>query len=297
MHINQYQETSSLRIISPENNRASLDDFDSQQVEHIKNQYKEYGALLFRGFNIDVDQFRSFTDLFCHDYVSNKSPGRESASEDGRVQTVNLGERHFALHPEIAREPWQPEIAWFLCESPCTQGGQTNLCDGVEAVKSFPEPLFEHLRASALSHTLPTDLSWCAQYLNIPGLTVKQLLDPNLKSPFTFRLAAGQLTRTYVRPMLHTPKFSEELAYGNFLVFARKNLGIRNFPVYEDGSEIEDDLVNQIEEITNGLAISIDWQKSDLIMLDNTRFMHGRNPIGDPESRRILTQFGNLSFS
>ncbi|HSG90324.1 MAG TPA: TauD/TfdA family dioxygenase, partial [Pseudomonadales bacterium] len=44
------------------------------------------------------------------------------------------------------------------------------------------------------------------------------------------------------------------------------------------------------------LATPIAWQAGDILMLDNTRFMHGRNPIGDPQHRRIYTQFGYSAF-
>ena len=90
--------------------------------------------------------------------------------------------------------------------------------------------------------------------------------------------------------------FSEQLAYGNFLVFARRRLGVRYFPTYQDGSEVEDQLVDQIEALSNSLSFAHRWRKGDMLMLDNTRFMHGRNPIGDPQHRRIYTQFGYCSF-
>ncbi len=91
--------------------------------------------------------------------------------------------------------------------------------------------------------------------------------------------------------------FIDEWAYGNFLVFARRRLQVKYFPCYLDGSEIPDEIVDEIESVTNSLACQIMWQKNDLVMLDNTRFMHGRNSIGDPQKRRIYTQFGYASFA
>ncbi|MFT7527918.1 MAG: hypothetical protein ACI9LY_003078 [Arenicella sp.] len=79
-------------------------------------------------------------------------------------------------------------------------------------------------------------------------------------------------------------------------MFARQNLQVRDFPCYADGSEVSDAFADEIETISNRLATAIKWLKDHVLMLENTRFMHGRNPIGDPQSRRILTQFGYLSF-
>ena len=41
----------------------------------------------------------------------------------------------------------------------------------------------------------------------------------------------------------------------------------------------------------------IEWRKGDVLMLDNTRFMHGRTAIRDPGKRRIATYFGYLRFA
>lgn len=282
-----------LFVIEPSHGDRSLCSLDSERVKH---DYKHYGALLFRGFDYSLDDFKAFSDQFCSNYVSNKSPGRNQLSQDGRVQTVNLGERSFALHPEIAREPWQPDVAWFACESPSKLGGETLVCDGVAAVKQFSDDLLDVMASSELSHSLPTDLTWASQFLSLPQLTLSELLNLQHIVGLRFSLINGQLVRTYDRPMLHKPMFLDEWAYGSFLVFARRNLGIRNFPVFKNGAEVSDQWVDEIESVTSRISVTINWRKKDLVMLDNTRFMHGRNPIGDPENRKIITQFGYLSF-
>lgn len=267
----------------------------SLDVDEIKHLFKVHGAILFRGFEVDMPSFAAFTDQFCDSYVSNESPGREVLSQDGRIQTVNLGERHFPLHPELAREPWQPDIAWFNCEKAATIRGETTICDGIAAAKAFPAELFTHLKENTLAHTIPTTLEWCANYFSKPDLKITQLGQYSTPS-LQFNVKNGEILRTYLRPMLHKPMFSDEWAYGNFLVFARKQLRVSYFPTYANGEEVTDKIVDEIERITNDLASEIKWQKGDLVMLDNTRFMHGRNPIGDPQNRRIYTQFGYASF-
>jgi hypothetical protein len=251
---------------------------------------------LFRGFHLDLDRFSQFTDQFCNQYVSNKSPGREVLSDDGRIQTVNLGHRHFPLHPEISREPWQPDVAWFACKKPADEGGETTICDGIEIAKAFSPALIAHLQQNHLAHTLATDLGWCSEFLRKADLTIEEIGRFSDPAVFMFTVANQQLLRTYLRPMLHKPMFSPEWAYGNFLVFARRRLKVKNFPVYANGREVSDQLVLEIESISNDLAYALRWQENDLLMLDNTRFMHGRNPIANPDSRRIYTQFGYLNF-
>lgn len=264
-------------------------------TDEIKGRFKEYGAILFRGFPLDIERFAKFSDQFCNKYVSNESPGREILSPDGRVQTVNLGDKHFPLHPEMSREPWQPDIAFFACKTAAKIGGETTVCDGVEAVKAFPSDLVAHLKENTLAHEMPTTMQWCADFLGKDKLQLTELIELS-DDVVQFSVKNGSLVRTYFRPMLHKPMFSNEWAYGSFLVFARRNLYTRHFPTYADGSEVPDKIVEQIESITNSLARGHSWQTNDLLMLDNTRFIHGRNPIGDPYTRRIYTQFGYSSF-
>jgi alpha-ketoglutarate-dependent taurine dioxygenase len=280
-------------IIESDKPQDQLRMLDTQQIKAL---YIEHGAILFRGFCLNIAEFSEFSNRFCSNYVSNKSPGREVLSSDGRVQTVNLGSQYFPLHPEISREPWQPDIAWFACQQPSRLGGETTICDGVRLAKALSPELHKHLLHSSLAHTLPTDLKWCSAFLGKDELQANELESYSDQATFQFNVSGEQISRTYLRPMLHKPMFCDEWAYGSFLVFARQKLQVRDFPCYADGSEVSDALVDEIETISNRLATAIKWLKDDVLMLDNTRFMHGRNPIGDPQSRRILTQFGYLSF-
>jgi hypothetical protein len=101
----------------------------------------------------------------------------------------------------------------------------------------------------------------------------------------------------FTHPLLHKPMFSDDLAFANFLLFARLKRGIRAYPVFEDGTEISDEICNEIRRISDRILVPIVWQKNDVLMLDNTRFMHGRNPIVNVAERVILTNFGFLKFA
>ena len=50
---------------------------------------------------------------------------------------------------------------------------------------------------------------------------------------------------------------------------------------FEDGSEITDDIVSGINKIAERLITEISWQKGDILMVDNTRIMHGRRAFFD----------------
>jgi hypothetical protein len=135
-------------------------------------------------------------------------------------------------------------------------------------------------------------------WLNTDDPSDDELANPPAHCPFSFTVTSTKaIIRRFSRPALHTPMFTDELAFGNFLFFAWFGLGVRNFPTFEDGSTIPVSLLEKIKEITDEITYPITWRKNELVMVDNTRFMHGRRRVLSPETRLIATYFGYLNFA
>ena len=111
------------------------------------------------------------------------------------------------------------------------------------------------------------------------------------------RYPEGEIVRSFSRPALHRPMFIDAPAFGNFLLFARFNHGRSDHPVLDDGSLVPEAWLQDIKATSDRLSVAIGWQPGDLLMLDNTRFMHGRTAILDPGERVIQTYFGYLRFA
>jgi alpha-ketoglutarate-dependent taurine dioxygenase len=54
-----------------------------------------------------------------------------------------------------------------------------------------------------------------------------------------------------------------------------------NSVLFDDNSEIPDDLVSELNEIADKITTKISWKKGDILMVDNTRIMHGRRAFSD----------------
>ena len=91
--------------------------------------------------------------------------------------------------------------------------------------------------------------------------------------------------------------FADGPAFGNFLLFARFTRGIRDHPLLHDGRPVPEAWLQAIQAAGERLSVAIEWRPGDLMMLDNTRFLHGRTAITDPGERLILTHFGYLGFA
>jgi hypothetical protein len=113
--------------------------------------------------------------------------------------------------------------------------------------------------------------------------------------PYDFhRQRDGRILRSFSRPALHKPMFADARAFGNFLLFARYQNGRPDFPLLDDLTAVSDDWMQQIKACGDALSFAVRWQAGDILILDNTRFMHGRRPILNPAERVIATYFGYL---
>lgn len=282
-------------VVSPEHCDESLLSVDEST---IRENYKKHGAILFRGFNFDLDIFGSMTGKFCSSAAFNRSEDREILDEKSRIQTVNLGVKEFPLHPELSREPWKPDVCFFASLKDQTLGGETIICDGVEIVRRMPSDIYQTLESRRLLYQQPLRKDEMQLWLNANDPSDDLLKNPPAHCPFSFRVAQNrQITRCFSRPALHTPMFTHDLAFGNFLFFAWFGLGVPNFPTFEDGSTVAVSILDRIKEISDEITYPVAWQKNDLVMIDNTRFMHGRRKILHPENRLIATCFGYLNFA
>lgn len=260
--------------------------------------YKKHGALLFRGFGVDVPAFRAFARTFCRTSVVNESPGRDPIDLEGNIHTVDGGTRAFALHPELSREPWKPDVAFFACFSAPSVGGQTTICDGVALVREMPEEVRRGLQDRRLLYIKPTWPTLLEYWLGTAEPTDAQLAAPPPGCPYAFRrFDDGFIVRYFSRPALHRPMFIDAPAFGNFLLFARFNHERPDHPVLDDGHPVPEAWLQAIKAAGDRLAVPIGWQPGDLVMLDNTRFMHGRTAITDAGERLIATHFGYLNFA
>lgn len=268
-----------------------LSSIDRDQVELL---FKEHGALLLRGFPADLGQFQDFAQSFCPVAVFNDSRNRARIGEKQDVQTVNLGTRAFPLHPELSREPWKPDCAFFYCLTPPRHGGATTICDGVQIVRELPAPIREAMAPRRLKYIQPANPPLLDYWLGTPNPTDAELAAPPAGCPYSFERIAGHLVRTFTRPLLHKPMFSDEPAFGNFLLFARYLRGVRNFPLLDDGSLVPDEWVEAVKQVSDRLTVAMDWRAGDLLMVDNSRFMHGRTEVAVNDTRLIATYFGYL---
>ena len=287
-------ETENYVTISPDNLKEALTDIDRVVVEEL---FKKHGAILFRGFDLSVDIFANLTQAFCTHPLVHPNHKRMIVDREKAIQTVDPGSLAFPLHPELSHLPWKPDVYWFACLTAPGSGGETTICDGISVVENMPSDVLEAFKSRRLRYTTTISENKLLFWLNTDVLTQHQIRNPPRDCPFVFELHGDLIYSSFTTPALHKPMFSTKLAFGNFLLFSRYMHRNRSFPVFEDDSIVPDHLVDSVKKTSDNLVAEIAWRENDVLMLDNTRFLHGRNKIVEFNKRYILSYFGYLKFA
>ena len=103
---------------------------------------------------------------------------------------------------------------------------------------------------------------------------------------YWFRKVGGQILRGFLRPLLEPPIFQQRPAFANFILFARDYLRLTDVPLLDDGKPFPDEWLDVVRTNARKLTYAHAWQKGDVLIADNSRFMHGRRAIADPAERR-----------
>lgn len=259
-------------------------------LEHLRET-----AVLVRGYSAGIPAFNAFAKKFCAVSVFNESPNRLVLDGENNIQSVNLGTEPFPLHPELSREPWKPDVCFFHCIDAPRAGGQTTYCDGVELVRQLPTEVRAALENRSLLYVQPAPPAILQFWLGTADPSDAMLAAPPPHCPYRFRRIGEQLIRYFSFPALHKTLLSDELAFGNFLLFARYYLQSDRIPLFDNGSVVPDWIVGAIQAAADPITFTTEWQPGDILILDNSRFMHGRNAITEPGDRLIASYFGYLN--
>lgn len=99
---------------------------------------------------------------------------------------------------------------------------------------------------------------------------------------------------SYICPAIHLSK------YGNYRVFINSLLAANSISpelvCFDDDSEITYEIIYELSAIAAKITVDIRWQKGDILMVDNTRIMHGRRAFSD-DKRNIYIRLCSPSFA
>jgi alpha-ketoglutarate-dependent taurine dioxygenase len=230
------------------------------------------GVVLLRGFSFDKALFERFTDGIGTVRPANVHWVTTRKFESSRgTESVDFGNAAIPLHAESYYTPICPQTVVFWCANSTAQGGETLLCDGQRLYESLPPDLQEVLRSTVVhwryrcsfdrlveqtQRPLAEFLEWCAR---APDCAVE--VDDKQRS----------LSIAYSAPAIRTTQWTRRPAFANNL------LSLAGSGVLADWvDDLDPQILATVEEIAEKQTYRHAWQTDDVLIVDNTRSMHGR---------------------
>jgi alpha-ketoglutarate-dependent taurine dioxygenase len=273
--------------------------------ENIRSLFKKSGVLLFRDFDINTDKFEQFTNLFGTEFmhyiggaqvrkIINKNGDQTISSVNFYTDSDKQQKRTFKLplHGEMFYTKSRPTLLWFYCVAPPLEDGETTVCDGVQVYQELSEAtknLFKTKRLKYIRHYAngewqgrfqTDDLSELAKFCQESDLHLK--IDKDTQA----------ITTEYVYPAIVKTRWGGQEAFLNSILIVewQEAAGKTDSIVrLEDNSRIPDDVLLELQEVTERLTYLISWQRGDILMIDNTRMLHGRRAFSD-QQRELYTR-------
>ncbi|MCX5385399.1 TauD/TfdA family dioxygenase [Streptomyces sp. NBC_00083] len=286
-------------------------DAEHLPAPEVRALLAEHGAVLVRGLGLaePADLAVAARALGVRGTTEREGFTGRQAHPDGVYSTSEwAAEDQLCMHHELSYAAVVPSIALFGCLVAPQRGGATTVADGERVLGLLPGDLVagferdgwelartyyefglgwaeafgtddrarveEYCAANALDHT------WTEE----GGLRTRQRRPALLRHPVTGRRGwfnqAAFLHESALDPVVR--EYLESL-------YGPEGLPFRT--TYGNGEPISTDTVATINKAYEEACWSEPWQQGDLLVLDNLRMAHGRDPYEG--ERRIVALFGD----
>ncbi|MEI6371667.1 MAG: TauD/TfdA family dioxygenase [Nostocales cyanobacterium ELA608] len=252
------------------------------------------GVLLFRGFTTDTEIFREFSNLFSNNFLDYTGGAfdRRVINDDKTILSVNDFQTDIKLHGEMYYQKNIPLMLWFFCANPAAKNGETTVCDGRQFFAELSNSTQELFSQKRLKFTAKMNKEqWQKKYKIDDINELEQMCKMN--DTHTTIYEDQSILLQYICPVVIPSRCGKYQVFINSLLPAMQlNPDVLKF---DDDSEISDELMDELNGIAERITTNIDWKKGDILMIDNTRIMHGRRAFKD-ETREIYIRLCSPNF-
>ena len=278
----------------------------SQRKDWFREVMLTHGAILLRGAPINKpEDFERFVDEAGFPrmpYVGGAAPRKEVTS---RVLTSNESppSEPIPFHHEMAQVPNPPSYIFFYCDVPPTVGGATAIAHSVHTYNLFQSvnPDFaQEIEDNGVKYirVMPDQddelsaigRSWRSTFQT----DEKEEAEEKMKQAgmnWTWLENGDVRTETAVLPAIRVEKRTKQKTFFNSMIAAYTGwVDTRNDPkkavVCGNGSSMNDEALRKTDEFMKRDSVAIQWQKGDILCIDNHLVLHARHSFSGP--RRIL---------
>lgn len=266
----------------------------------LRRLLTEHGAVLFRGFPLagvgDLEPLaRSFSgELLTY---SERSSPRTSISGNVYTSTDYPPDEEIFLHNENSYQSSWPQTLYFYCDQPPETLGATPLADVREIYRAIDPMVREEFtrRGWMVVRNFRTHfgVDWrevfgtdnradIEDYCRQKGIRVEWHGEGELRTR-AIRKAVHSHPRTGENvwfnhiTFFHYTTLAEDLREGLLGLFGEEGLPTNTY--YGDGGRIPDNVIAHLRECYRSESRRFDWQRNDLLVVDNMLAAHGREPF------------------
>ena len=302
--IQQIDNWSGPLVVSQSEPGHLLEDYVCAERVGVESSLLEHGAILFRGFD-SIDGMHSvaasfFDDLLPYTY---RSTPRSNLGRNVYTATEYPRQLWIPQHNENAYQRSWPMRLLFHCVTPAQHGGRTPLASAAAVTRAIDPAVQDEFDRRGVKYVRNyregVDLRWEEVFGTDSRLAVADfcalhniayewdgdaLRTSQICPAFAVHPATGERLWFNQAHLFHVSAQAPQAR--EMLVALFGEAGLPRNAYFGDGGAISEDALQHIREVYDGHQISFPWQAGDVLLIDNMRITHGREPFeGD---RKVL---------
>lgn len=289
----------------------SLPELFTTKTAQIKESLLANGAILFKSFGIDnTEKLEACVNAFpgnSLNYVDGNSP-RTKLQDKIYTSTEYPPEQFISLHNELSYGNQWPSYLFFCCVIPALKGGSTVVADSRAILSDLSEDTRNAFREKGVLYirnlhggfgagtswqdTFETDQrsvveGYCKandtlfEWSDDNSLRLKQRRKGIIRHPETNEEVWFNQADQF-HPSTHLPDVYEALME----IYEGDHMNMPQYATFGDGEEIPLSMLEEIRDVSKRNMVIFEWEKGDLMLVDNILTAHGRTPFEGP--RKIL---------
>ncbi|WDE12575.1 non-ribosomal peptide synthetase [Thalassomonas haliotis] len=282
-----------------------------QNQQQILSWLEVHAGIVFRGFNLPTElEFEQFcVAIYPELYAMYGDLPKNDIGSKIYKSTPYPEDQMIMYHNESSHQHRWPRRQWFYCSQPSPVGGHTPIVDCREMYQRLPENIREKLEQKHLCYVRNfsgLDVSWQHFFKTQDRSKVEALCQQN-DIDYTWygedNLRISQVCPAVItHPVTGEKSFFNQIQLHHFSFLeadVQQHLlttgGLDNLPrnvCYGDMEPLEQEVVDLISELYEACAVRFDWQKADVVMVDNMLAAHARDPFEG--KRKIAVAMGDI---
>jgi len=290
----------------------------AEHREALREALDHYGALYFRGFEVDTRGFEGLIDSFAGDplpYLGGVSP-RTQVYSTVYTSTDAPPSLPIVQHHELAYHNYTPRYICFYCDTPASGSGGTPVTDARKIGRMLeayaPDVMDKLERMGALfvrNYNEANFKSWSKTW----HTTDRGELEDILRSS---KIDWEWITEDWLRTKKLVPAVTRDPISGARVLFACINLWHREFikkmnasvnihlpddpamqpyaSFFGDGTPIPEDFIDYMHKLHAEHMVVIPWKKKEFMLVNNLLSTHGRQTYLPP--RKIVVTLREKLF-